>query len=254
MEIKQIAEILDEYIPLNLSDAACSVLGVYDNSGLLIDCGGETDCLLFALDLCSGAVEEAVQCGAKMIITHHPAIYKPIKHVDGLYAKCIANGISVYSAHLCLDIANGGIEDGLAEFFGTKNVKILESVIQTNGFGRAFDVEPKSFEEICRSFTQTFNLSKFMAFGKKNAVITKVATFCGAGLDESAIKRAYDCDLLISADIQHHVLLAALEQGKCVLQLTHYASEVFAMKKFAQKLCDQKIKINNCFYFDERFL
>lgn len=254
MKIKQIAEILDEYIPLNLSDAACSVLGAYDNSGLLIDCGGETDCVLFALDLCSGAVEQALKCGAKMIITHHPAIYKPIKHVDGLYAKCIASGISVYSAHLCLDIAVGGIEDCLAEFFGAKNVKILESVTQTNGFGRAFDVEPTTFEGICNAFAKKFNANKFMSFGQKDKIITRAATFCGAGLDEGAIKRACDCDLLISADIQHHVLLAALEQGKCVLQLTHYSSEVFAMKKFAEKLCSQKIKINNCFYLDERFL
>lgn len=92
-----------------------------------------------------------------------------------------------------------------------------------------------------------------MFFGNKNRRIKRVASFCGAGLDEQAVIKSENEDLLVSADIPHHVLLAALEKNKCVLQLTHYSSEAFAFERYAKKLCE-KLKIKTRFYFDERFI
>ena len=254
MEIKKILEVFNSLAPLSFSDDAIKNLGCYDNSGLLIDCGGETNSVVCALDLTDEVVDYAIKVGAKLIITHHPAIYRAIKNVNGTYVKAIKNGITVYSAHLCLDVANNGIEDNLALFAGAKQSEILQKVNEGHGFGRKFDISPKTAENVVNELIATLSTDKFMFFGDKNSVVNKIATFCGSGLSEQSIYLARDCDLLISADISHHVLLSALNQGKCVLQLTHYASEMLAMKHFVKELFENQLKMKYYFYTDKRFL
>ncbi|MDY4186630.1 MAG: Nif3-like dinuclear metal center hexameric protein [Candidatus Borkfalkiaceae bacterium] len=261
MKIKEIIEESERIAPLSYSFEAIEK-GYYDNSGLLIDGGNnETDEVLFALDLTRGAFEAAKSAGAKLIFTHHPAIYKPIKNVSGLYCDCISSGISVYSAHLNLDIAKSGIDDGLCEILCESangnvenfNPEIKEIITDGRGFGRAFKVKPQPLETLVNGLIGALNIKKYMLFGDEKRVIKRVASFCGAGLDEAAVENENEADLLVSADIPHHVLLAALEKNKCVLQLTHYSSEAFAFERFVKKLC-KNLKIKTRFYFDERFL
>ncbi len=254
MEIKKILEVFDSLAPLSLSDDAIKNLGFYDNSGLLVDCGGDTQSVVCALDLTDEVIDYAVSVGSKLIITHHPAIYRAIKNINGTYVKAIKNGITVYSAHLCLDTATNGIEDCLACFAGAESSEILQNVNPTHGFGRKFLVKSQTAESVVNELIAKLSTNKYMFFGDKSATVNKVATFCGAGLNEQGIASARDCELLISADISHHVLLSALNQGKCVLQLTHYASEVFAMKKFTQELFENQLKMKYYFYTDKRFL
>ncbi|MBR4419817.1 MAG: Nif3-like dinuclear metal center hexameric protein [Clostridia bacterium] len=254
MEIKKILEQFNELAPLSLSYDAQKNLGYYDNSGLMMDCSTETDCVVCALDLTDKVVDYAIEVGAKLIITHHPAIYHGIKTINGTYIKAISAGITVYSAHLNLDTAAGGIEDGLAKLAGAKDTKTLTFVNENYGFGRIFKIETEKAENVVNSVIGALNTTKYIFFGCKDTPISTVATFCGAGLSEQGINLASEADLLISADISHHVLLTALNKGKCVLQLTHYASEVFAMKAFIEELFERKLKMKYYFCVDERFI
>lgn len=255
MEVKKILEFFDSNVPLSLSYDAQKNVGFYDNSGLLIDCAEQTDSVVCALDLTSELVDYAISVGSKLIITHHPVIYRGVKKVDGVYVKAIKNGISIYSAHLNFDSASGGIEDTLAKFAGAiSQPQIIKYVNETNGFGRKFFVNEQTAESVVNSLIAQLPSQNYMFYGNKEQVVKRVATFCGAGLGEDGVNSASDCDMLISADMQHHVILSALEQGKCVLQLTHYASEAFAMKAFVTELFEKGLKIKNYFYLDKRFL
>ncbi len=255
MKISEILSLMDGKAPLKLSTGACSMLGMYDNSGLILEGRElETDGVIFALDLNKAVVELAKKSGYKLIITHHPAIYRPVKNVmQGVYTACIEAGITVYSSHLSLDTAVNGIDDGLAKLCGAKDFEILEPTVDGRGFGRAFGVEKDTFNNKVKQITEKIGTTKYLAFGDPDTQINGIATFCGAGLDEAAIYRAGSSEMLVSADIPHHVLLAALEQGKCVLQLTHYASEAVAMQNFADAICREN-KINYRFYLDRRFM
>ncbi len=255
MKISEILSLMDGKAPLKLSTGACSMLGMYDNSGLILEGRElETNGVIFALDLNKAVVELAKKSGYKLIITHHPAIYRPVKNVmQGVYTACIEAGITVYSSHLSLDTAVNGIDDGLAKLCGAKDFEILEPTVDGRGFGRAFGVEKDTFNNKVKQITEKIGTTKYLAFGDPDTQINGIATFCGAGLDEAAIYRAGSSEMLVSADIPHHVLLAALEQGKCVLQLTHYASEAVAMQNFADAICREN-KINYRFYLDRRFM
>ena len=253
MEIKKILEAFNEVAPLSLSFDAQKNCGHYDNSGLILDCAEETDSVVFALDLTNEVVDYAVSVGAKLIITHHPAIYRGIKSVSGTYVKAISAGITVYSAHLNLDAAVNGIDDTLASLAGATETEIIDYVNETRGFGRKFSISPTTAESVVNRLIRALSTDKYMFFGNKNAVVDSVATFCGAGLNEQSASTV-NAQLLISADIPHHVLLAGLNSGKCILQLTHYASEAIAMKHFVENSFANKINIKCYFFTDKRFL
>ncbi len=253
MIIKDIIAEVNKIAPLEFSKSAIDN-GAYDNSGLLIDMGGETKSVVFTLDLCDGAVDLAIEKGAKLIVTHHPAIYRPIKNIkQSPIARCIANGISVCSMHLNLDMATDGVEDSLAKLAGAKSFEVLEVITEEHGFGRLFSVDEQPLESYVNTLIGALNTTKYMLFNGGNKTVKKVATFCGAGLNEGAIIRAKDADLLISADVSHHVVSFALDQGKSVLQLTHYASEYPVLKKLCETLTEN-LKINGYVYVDYRFL
>lgn len=88
--------------------------------------------VLVTLDVTEEVVEEAIQLGAEMIVSHHAIIYSPIKNIrtDTYYgrtiAKLLAYDISVFTAHTNLDIAEGGVNDVLADLFELQDVEILD--------------------------------------------------------------------------------------------------------------------------------
>ena len=74
----------------------------WDNVGLLV---GEPDSavtgILVTLDVTPAAVAQALEMRMNCIVSHHPIIFHPLKHISARDAAglCLANGISVISAH-----------------------------------------------------------------------------------------------------------------------------------------------------------
>lgn len=126
MNCKRIFEELNRLAPLTLSDELVKAEGGYDNSGIIVANDGEITKALFCLDLTRASVAEAIKAGANLIVTHHPAIYRPIKSITEAAPvyECIANGIAVISMHLNLDCARRGIDYSLAEGLGGKVTKL----------------------------------------------------------------------------------------------------------------------------------
>lgn len=87
--------------------------------------------VLVTLEVTDGVVEEAIREQADLIITHHPLIFRPLFHVIVDYAqgrkleKLIKHDIAVYAAHTNLDIADGGMNDWMAEALRLGDVKPL---------------------------------------------------------------------------------------------------------------------------------
>ena len=127
MTVNDIYSFLNEFAPF---DTACD----FDNAGLLIGAkDAEVDKCIIALDCTEAVVDEAIQKGAQLIITHHPVIFSGLKSVlaDSLVYRLIENNISVISAHTNLDIADGGVNDCLAKALGLKDVK---KIVCDDGF------------------------------------------------------------------------------------------------------------------------
>ena len=88
--------------------------------------------VLVTLDVNEDVIDEAIRKGAGLIIAHHPPIFRPLKSIvldtpqGRMIEKCIKNDISVYAAHTNLDVAQGGVNDMLADRLGLLETKVVE--------------------------------------------------------------------------------------------------------------------------------
>ena len=248
MKIQNVFSVLDEIAPLELSYDFQKMIDGYDNSGILASADGDITGIVFTLDLTDACVEFAINNGCNLIVTHHPAIYAPIKSIGGALKKCLNNGIGIISMHLNVDCAKEGIDYHLAKALGGDNQKIVFDLGNGCGYGRVFDVDA-SLCEIKNKYIKIFETENAMVFGNSDKKIKKIASFCGSGLDIKEIELASEADLYVSSDIKHHVILYALERGKCVLCVSHYSSEVYGFKKYFENV-KEKLKDTNCVFFE----
>jgi len=106
----------------------------WDKIGLQV---GRADALvqrvLVCLDVDDELVDEAVEAGCQLIVSHHPLFFNEVTGVTGATAagrtalKAIENRIAVYVAHTNLDKAPDGINDALADALGLIGKQALET-------------------------------------------------------------------------------------------------------------------------------
>ena len=269
MKLSEIYKIADGLAPKVLSDEMCQNYGWYDNSGVLVDADEEIDSVVFSLDLSMGAVDEAIERGAKLIITHHPAIYGKISRIDyhdsamlgAKLIKCIKNGISVIAMHLNLDAAEDGIDESLmqgvllsaGESAETGSQAIAKQIILSKGaYGRVYDLSGIALGTLGENMKKTFASERVEVYGDKQRNVKRAASFCGSGADEASVAFAlkHGAEVMISSDYKHHVLALALEAGLSVITLTHYASEEYGFKKYYEKIRRQ-VEIPCYFHADD---
>ena len=104
----------------------------WDNVGIQIgDYQSEVKKVLVALDINEEVLQEAIEKDIDLIITHHPLLFNGVDSIHSQTSKgrtiikAIKNDIAVYSAHTNMDIAEGGLNDYLAEKLGIENTEIL---------------------------------------------------------------------------------------------------------------------------------
>lgn len=87
--------------------------------------------VLVTLDVNEKVIDEAIANQCQLIIAHHPPIFRKLANMrtdnpkGQLIEKCIKNDIAVYAAHTNLDVAEGGVNDLLAQALQLKNCEVL---------------------------------------------------------------------------------------------------------------------------------
>ena len=246
MKLAQIYEKCNELAPQTLSNEYCTRYNAYDNSGVLIETGEDIRSVVFSLDFSLQAIKLAIETGANLIITHHPAMYAKINDIrtsdfdptDKKIVQCIKNGISVISMHLNLDCAKDGIDENLAIALGKKGEEKIMHPLSVGGYGRVYDVETISLQEFVEKTKNSLNAKRVLTYANGAQTLTRVASFCGAGADEETVRFAKEqgSQVIVSADFKHHILTLAKENGLNAVVLTHYCAEQYGFEKFYQKI------------------
>ncbi|WP_444685114.1 Nif3-like dinuclear metal center hexameric protein [Alkalicoccus luteus] len=92
--------------------------------------------IMITLDVLEPVVDEAVANGVDMIIAHHPLLFRPLKQLntDTSYGraveKLIKHDITVFAAHTNLDVAEGGVNDMMADALGIRDTEALAPVTE----------------------------------------------------------------------------------------------------------------------------
>lgn len=203
----------------------------WDNDGLMVcgDPNAEVKKILFTLDITMQAVEYAEKIGADLIISHHPLIFKGIKHMNGeditskKVIRLLQSGISAMSFHTRLDAAEGGINDILAETLELQNIEKFEA---EEGLDSRFgDLKHEmTFEDFCLYVKEKLGAPSILASKGKDTV-SRVAVLGGAGKDAIFSAMATGADAYLTGEANYHGLLDAAEMGFSVLTAGHDFTE-----------------------------
>lgn len=260
MKVREVFELLEGIAPVKVSDELCAKYKMFDNSGIIIDMGGEVTGCLFSLDFSLLAVQRAKEEGYNLIITHHPAIYGGIHRIDSLQdgkgkaiAQCIAAGISVISMHLNFDAAPCGIDHYLMQGLGGSTPCALLNVVEGGAYGRVYDVQKTDVPSLMQRIAHTFCTQRAAFFGDKDKGISKIASFCGAGCDDESVAFAIanGADAFVSSDLKHHLIAELVERGIVVISLTHYCAEAYGFRRIYENI-KSRLRAPSSYLFDDR--
>ena len=258
MKARDVIQAIEEFAPLSIQES-------WDNSGL---CIGSPDSpassVLLGLDCTPELVDEAIACGADMIVTHHPLIFSGLKKISpedatgAAVIKAVKAGISVYAAHTNADKVIAGVSGAMAAKLGLADVEILDEDGEGTGLGAVGNLpEPLSAEEAVALVKERFGLKSIRASKPVEGKISRIAMCGGSGGSLIKAAMASGAQLYISGDISYHNFFT--REGFMIMDIGHYESEIeiveilFSLLRknfptFAVRIT-QNIYSNPIFYF-----
>ncbi len=241
--VRDILDILEQIAPSSLAES-------WDNTGLLVgNPDAEVKSLLLALDPVASLFQETISCGANVIITHHPALFRPLHAlrtdhpVGSFIAEAIRNSIHVIGCHTNLDATIGGVSDVLARGMELKEITPLIAGKTDGagcGLGRigncAAPMQPERCIELLR---RTCRPPWLLEAGPRPARVARIAV-CGGSCSEFA-ETALEAgaDLFITAEVKHSVARWAEEAGLWIIDGGHFATEHLIVEPFRQRLLEE---------------
>lgn len=212
----------------------------FDNSGLLVGSPEqEVGSALLCVDMTEAVLAEAVETGADMIISHHPLIFHPLRHITGatyierVVAEAIRHGIVLYACHTNLDSAKDGMSHRLGNLLGLKNVIVLDPVPGAGpegpGAGIVGELERETDTlEFLRYVKDTLGLETVRYSAITSDKVKRVALCTGAGGSYMESARAAGAGVYISADFRYNDFLDA-GRGLVIADIGHFESEYCAI-------------------------
>lgn len=242
MKLGKIIDVLELYAPSALA-------ADWDSSGLQI--GSREDNIeraVVCLDVTPAVLEDAVEYGADLIVSHHPFLFDPVKSIgDDPYSELIRGivrqGIDVFSCHTPFDASRFGINAYSAFRLEIKKDAFLEnSSVEGFGFGVCGEMSrAMSFEELAERVRTVFAASaiKVSSF-HSDELVQRVAFMGGSGSDYIEKARELGAQAYITSDIKNSGFIKAWQIGLPLIVMTHYDSEkcfIKIMKDLLTKEC-----------------
>ncbi len=257
-KVKDVVSVIEDFAPLSIQES-------WDNSGL---CIGSPDSpahsVLIGLDCTPELVDEAIEVGADMIVTHHPLIFSGLKRISpedqvGLAVmKAVSAGIAVYAAHTTADKVIAGVSGAMARRLGLRDIEILDSEGDGTGLGTVGNLPcPMTAEEAIRYVKEKFSLKAVRTSRPVDVPVKRVAMCGGSG--SSLIGKAVSsgAQLYLCGDVSYHHFFTP--KDFMIMDIGHYESEIeivailFSLLKknfptFAVRITEN-IYSNPVFYF-----
>jgi dinuclear metal center YbgI/SA1388 family protein len=214
--------------------------------------GAEVHRVMFAVDPTTDVIEEAIDFGAELLITHHPLLLKGVTSVAANTAKgkavhrLIESGTALMTVHTNGDSAVGGVSDVLADALGLQNVAPLTPAangLPEEGIGRVGDLE--EVLTLGDFAARVFGILPSVAggvrvSGDRDGLIRRVAVCGGAGDSLFGEVRASNADVYVTADLRHHPASeareAAVNDRPYLIDVSHFASEWLWLPAAAEAL------------------
>ncbi len=252
--VGKIADLIESFAPKSLQES-------YDNAGLQVgDPQMPVTAVMLCLDFTEDILNEAIERGCNMIISHHPLLFRGLKEITGadpiqrMVIKAIQANIALYSAHTNLDSATDGVSFEMSRMLGMTNVGVLQPTAPgaNTGLGVIGEIAPTPKMEFLRTVKEIFNVKalRYSEFTPK-LVIKRVALCGGAGasLIENAIVQK--ADAMITGDVKYHDF-TGFGHEILIADIGHYESELCACQIFSRIIRDRYEELPIYFASKER--
>ena len=224
--VREIYNFIDSIAPFNTAEE-------WDNAGLLVGDENKTiNRIMFALDCTEDVINQAISCGADLIVTHHPIIFKPLSELtaDSLVYKLIKNDLSIICAHTNYDKAIEGVNDILCDTVELENIVKIENTCLNVGELTA-EMSSNEFAQHIKS-----KLNGVVRYNSIEKKIKKIAVCSGSGSDYLSLAKELNCDALLTGDGSHHSFLDADEMGILLVCAGHFETENITIKLLSDKI------------------
>ena len=226
---------LERFAPLPLQES-------WDNAGLQVGLTEtEVSGALLCLDVTEQIVDEAIQKGCNLIVSHHPLLFRGLKTISDLtdvqrtVRKAVRNDICVISMHTNMDNAQGGVNFKIAEKLGLHDVQFM-AIKNVGGIEAGSGVigeleQPLVACDFVQAVKKAFDVECAQCNELLRRKISKVAICGGAGdflLDEAV---AAGADAFITGEMHYHQYFG-YEQRIQICVIGHYQSEQFTSEIF----------------------
>ena len=220
--VQQVEQKLFDWAPRQMAES-------WDNVGQLVgDPGREVHRVLVSLDITEPVVQEAVEGGFDLIVSHHPVMnctWHPVQTLrtddrqGRILTKMAENRISAICMHTNLDAADGGVNDCLAHALGLSGLSMLNE----EKIGRIGTLSCEiPLEEFLPAVVKSLGCSglRFRDGGKP---VHRVAVGGGACRDYIPQAIAQGCDTFVTADLRYNDFLDT--HGLNLIDAGHYPTE-----------------------------
>jgi dinuclear metal center YbgI/SA1388 family protein len=211
----------------------------WDAVGLV--CGDPAETVrrvLFAVDPTAEVVDEVLEIGADLLVTHHPLLLTPVHGVPAddpkgrLVHRLVRGGAALFVAHTNADRApEHGVNDALAAAVGLLDAVPLEPTAADPraGLGRVGrlteEVSLREFSERVAGVLPV-TVGGVRAAGDPERPVRTVAVCGGSGGSLAGAAATAGADVLLTSDLKHHPASDAGEvAGPALCDVAHYASE-----------------------------
>ena len=222
----------------------------YDNAGLQVgDMNRETHKALIALDVTEALVDEAIAKSCDLIISHHPLIFKGLKHltpqtyIERVVMKAIKHDVAIVSMHTNLDNSYLGVSRMLADRLGLTRLQLLQpsayapELCGAGMIGELADpLEENTFLALVAEQIGSPFLRHSALTGRK---IRRVALCGGSGTPFLSDALAHQVDAYLTADIKYHDFFVP-ENRLLLIDGGHFETEQFT-KELIKDLIQKKI-------------
>ena len=237
VKIKEVLSALERFAPLPLQES-------WDNAGLQTGLTEtEVSGALLCLDVNERIVDEAIDKGCNLIVSHHPLLFRGLKTISDLtdvqrtVMRAIQQGIAVISMHTNMDNARGGVNWRIAEKLGLNDVEFISPKL-VNGLEAGSGVvgqlaEPMAADDFIIAVKKAFGVECAMCNELLRRPIKRVAICGGAGdflLDEAVKNQA---DAFITGEMHYHQYFG-YEQQIQICVIGHYQSEQYTAEIFEE--------------------
>ena len=235
MKIKEVLSALERFAPLPLQES-------WDNAGLQVGLTEtEVSGALLCLDVNEKIVDEAIQKGCNLVVSHHPLLFRGLKTISDLtdvqrtVMKAVQKGVCVISMHTNMDNAKGGVNYKMAEKLGLRDVQFLAPKMVDgveSGSGVIGELpEAQASDDFVLAVKKAFGVECAMCNELLRRPVRKVALCGGAGdfLLDDALKAG--ADVFITGEMHYHQYFG-YEQQIQICVIGHYQSEQYTAEIF----------------------